>query len=156
MAAGHENAFGFSVKDENFDALMEYSNTALAQYDFTPRYKIDYVFDGKNINTYDIIDIASHNDIWGEGLEQPLILIQNLSINQDMIEERGNGTLIIKIGDMECVKFKAPENDFKRLETTASTYKKIDIIGTCSINDYNSTPQIIIEDFEVVEQGFYF
>lgn len=156
LAEGHENAFGFSISDENYDALMAYANDKLADYNFSPRYKIDLVFKANTIDTYDIVDIAQYNNLWGEGLEQPIILIKDIKLNNNMIEKRGTDTMIIKLNGMEMVKFKTSDEEFKKLEVANGITKSIDVIGTCSINDYNSMPQVIINDYEIVNTGYYF
>ena len=64
---------------------------------------------------------------------------------------KGN-TLKIKTEnkEIELIKFKLTEEELKDFDFQG--YKRIDIIGKCDINTwgYKQTPQIIIEDYEII------
>lgn len=42
---GHNSAFGTGIREELFDAFIEYSNEALKDYDFSACYQVDFIFD---------------------------------------------------------------------------------------------------------------
>ena len=42
--AGHANAGGVGVKDADLKAFRDYCNSALKDFDFTPKYKVDFIF----------------------------------------------------------------------------------------------------------------
>ena len=71
-AEGHANALGVGITDLNFDTFINYSNEALKNFDFTPSYKVDYIFNHNNMNINDILKLANLKSIWGQGVEEPL------------------------------------------------------------------------------------
>ena len=68
-------------------------------------------------------------------------------------------TLKISLSNgVELIKFKSSQEEYERLcaQTGCIT---INIVGRCSKNEWNGkiTPQVIIEDYEIVaEQKYYF
>ena len=42
---GHANAFGTSLSDKNLIELINLSNSDLANYDFTPCHKVDFIWE---------------------------------------------------------------------------------------------------------------
>jgi single-stranded DNA-specific DHH superfamily exonuclease len=57
-AEGHANALGVGIYDVAFEKFINYSNQALAEFDFTPCYKVDFIFNGADFKGSDIIEIA--------------------------------------------------------------------------------------------------
>ena len=64
-AEGHANALGVGINDNWFNEFINYSNEELAAFDFSPCYKVDFIFNGNNFNSHDIIEIAELKKIWG-------------------------------------------------------------------------------------------
>ena len=155
-AQGHDNAFGVSIPDENFSALIQYGNKELANFDFTPKYKIDIMYNGTNIDIADIASLADNNDLWGEGLEEPKILIKNLPINTALVDISPKGYFKISLGsELDIVKMKMDFDEFDRIIKGPNS--KLDIIGTCFRNvGFGDGLQIRIEDYELKTQEWYF
>lgn len=159
---GHANAFGVGIADERFDDFIEKSNRDLANFDFQPCYKVDFIFSAQDININDILDIAELNSIWGKGISQPLIAIENLAVTKDnlkLLSPNKSPTLRIDLpNDMSLIKFKVSTEEFETLYSEQGCVK-INVVGKCDINNWNGVikPQIQIEDYEIVGRTqFYF
>lgn len=155
-AQGHDNAFGVSIPDENFATLIKYGNEQLANFDFTPAYKVDIVYNGTNIDLADIASIADNNDLWGEGLEEPKILIKDLPVNTSLMSISPRGYFKMSLGsELDIVKMKMDFDEYDKIETGANA--KMDIIGTCFRNvGFGDGLQIRIEDYDLKTQQWYF
>ena len=60
-AMGHANAFGVIIDDDKIEPLKEYAKEALKDIDFSPNYKVDFIWDIDMINENDIYEIADFN-----------------------------------------------------------------------------------------------
>ena len=155
-ANGHNNAFGVSIPDENFAKLIEYGNTELADLDFTPKYKIDIIYYGNNIDLSDIASLADNNSLWGEGLDEPKILIKDLTIRPNSISLSPRGYFKIDMGsELSIVKMRMDFDEYDAIESGKNV--KMNIIGTCVRNvGFGDGLQIRIEDYDVSYQNWYF
>lgn len=154
-AQGHDNAFGVSIPDENFAKLIEYGNAQLADLDFTPKHKIDIIYYGNNIDINDIASLADNNDLWGEGLEEPKILIKDLPIKSGAVSLSPKGYFKIDMGsELSIVKMRMSFDEYDQIDRSGV---KLDIVGTCFRNvGYGDGLQIRIEDYDVKTQQWYF
>ena len=160
---GHENAFGRGIKDIHIPAFIDYSNTALKDTDFNPCYNVDFIFNNKTIKTRDIKDISNLEHLWGQGMAEPLIALENIKIKDEDIFLLKGSTLKFSIQDafgdkIEFIKFGSNEDEFNKLKTNSlNGCTQLDIIGICSINSYMGidTPQIKIKDFEIKHSFLY-
>ena len=149
FAQGHDNAFGVSIPDENFAKLIEYGNTQLADFDFTPKYKIDKIYMGTNISVSDIASLADNNDLWGEGIDEPKILIKNLTVNKANVSLSPRGYFKMSMGsELDIVKLKMSEEEFNKIMSGARS--TMTIYGTCVRNvGFGDKLQIRIEDYDL-------
>lgn len=159
---GHGNAFGSSVPDENFDALIEYANIQLADFDFSPCYHVDFIYYGNNFKSTDILDIAELNSLWGQGFEEAYIAIEHINVyagNITLMSPDKHPTIKISLSNgVDLMKFKSSKEEYERLRSETGCIT-LNIVGTCSINEWMGriTPQVFIEDYEIVsEQKYYF
>lgn len=79
----HASAFGCAIVEENFETFIEKTNELLADFDFTTCYYVDLELNGELLQSNDIFEIASNNDIWGQGMDEPLIAITDLVVNKN-------------------------------------------------------------------------
>ena len=160
-AQGHANALGVGIHDDWFEDFIDYSNEALANFDFTPCYKVDFIFNANDFNGKDILDIAALKSIWGQGIDEPYIAIEKIkatSANTVLMSPDKNPTLkIILPNKTSLIKFKSSQEEYENLIEGQGT--AINVIGRCESNYFNgiTTPQIIVEDYEMVEKlDWYF
>lgn len=152
-AEGHSSAFGSGIADEQFDEFIAYSNEALKQYDFSPCYKVDFIFNGDNFKSKDIIEIAELNSVWGQGVSEPYIALENIKVHKDnvvLMSPDKHPTLKITLPNgTSLIKFKSSQEEYETF-LSAGCYT-LNIIGRCAKNVWNGniSAQILIEDYEI-------
>lgn len=162
MYAGHANAFGCGMYLENAQKFLEYSDEKLKDVEFTPSYKVDFIYPGVNFNAQDILEIGSMKSHWGQNVNEALVVVERLKVTKDMLTlmAKGKASQAIKISlpnGVACVKFKAKDEEYESLLSDQGCVI-ITIVGTCEVNEYyNSiTPQIIIQDYEIIDRMDYY
>ena len=161
MAQGHQGAFGCAIKDINITPFTEYANRELANFDFTPKYYIDLEYDANYLIPADVLNIANFDNLWGQGIEEPFILVKNLKVSKENIALLKETTLKITIPadgqDISLIKFGSSKSEFESLYSDLG-YVTIDVIGHFQKNVWNGnvSPQINIEDFEIVGRAVYY
>lgn len=160
MEVLHANAFGVIIDDDKIEPLKEYAKEALKDIDFSPNYKVDFIWDIDMINENDIYEIADFNYLWAQDVEEPLIAIENIRITNETIKFLGSGgnTLRISANDIGFLKFNLKPEE-KAVLDPGGGYYVMDIVGRCARNIFNNTtsPQIQIEDFRIRKrQNYYF
>ena len=161
LAEGHANALGVGVTDECFDPLVQYSNFALKDFDFTPCYKVDFIFYGNDFRKNDILELAELNSIWGQGVEQPLIALEHINItknNVTLLSPDKSPTLKITLPNgTSLIKFRSSKEEYEELCSDLGCVT-INVVGTCDKNEWNGiiSPQVKIEDYEIVGKSKYY
>lgn len=160
---GHQNAAGCSLDASKIDTFIEQSDELLSQYPSDPIYKVDYLFE-KNLTPQDkqrILDISGFNDLWGQDFDRAYVGIKGLNVTKDNIQllsKDKNPTIRIKLPcGVDIMKFKASEEEFEALCSENGSVK-IDLVGKCAKNAWGGevTPQILIEDYQIVGSTEYY
>ena len=160
--AGHANAGGVGIKDFNIEAFLDYCNTTLKDFDFTPNYKVDFIIDAKQIqdSKFDLYNLIDYDNIWGQEVSEPLIAIKDLVITKGFTQLMKGTTLKIMTPgdpDVSFIKFRSSEQEYEILTPPDLGCVTIDVIGVCERNSYNDKPQIIIRDYIIKDrQDYYF
>ena len=160
--AGHANAGGVGIKNKNIESFLNYCNNYLKDFDFTPKYKVDFILTSQKISEekYDLYDLMQYDYIWGQEIPQPYIAVEGLTITKDNLQLFKGSTLKIDIpgeDDITLVKFKISEQEYENLLPTDMGCVTLNVIGVCEKNSYNDKPQIIIKDYEIInKQAYYF
>ena len=161
FAEGHQSAFGAAIADKDLNKFVIYSDEVLKDFDFTPNYKVDYIFNHNDMNPKEILDIANLKSIWGQGIEEPLIAIENIKVHANSIQLMSadkNPTLKITLPNgMSLIKFRSSKEEYESLYSPSGCVT-INIVGKCERNEWNGavTPQIIVEDYEVIGKTDYY
>lgn len=161
-AEGHPNAFGAGILEENLSSFIEYSNNVLKDFDFTPCYLVDFIYSNNNLKTSDVLEIASLKNTWGQGVDESLVAIENISISADNIRLMAadkNPTLKITLPNgISLIKFKSSIKEYESLNKQNGRVI-INAVGKCECNIWNGrlSPQLIIEDYEIIScLDYYF
>lgn len=162
LAEGHPNAFGLGILDENFDAFVQYADTKLKDIEFSPSYKVDFIYSASHLKPSDILEMGQLKSLWGQNIDEPLMAVENIAVTKDMLSLMSrdkNPTLKIELPNgVTCIKFKSSEEELDSLYSENGCVT-INLVGKAEINKYfnHVTPQIIIQDYEIVnKQDFYF
>lgn len=162
FAQGHPQAFGLSIKADNIPTFISYMNNFFKDFDFSPKYDVDFIINAKRIeeNKYDFYNIMDYSALWGQQVEQPLFVIEDLNITKDSMTVMKGPTLKFTMpgnSDISIIKFKATEEEVELLTPSDSGCVKINVVGVCERNSFDDKPQIIVKDFEIIErQQYYF
>ena len=153
LAQGHANAFGLQIPFENLQPLIDYSNDKLKDMNFETCYLVDAI----NPTGEDVLEIASLKNIWGQGIEEPYVVFENVNITPDNIVLMAKNTLKIS-SDIEFIKFNAKPDEYEKLKANDNGCITVDIIGRCAVNEWlgKITPQILMEDFEIKNNLKYY
>lgn len=159
-AQGHAMAFGVSIPEENCDALVQYVDEAYKDFDCTPIYSVDLIWDGtKDLSSKAFAEIADEEKIWGKGVEDPLIAIEGFRVYGRQLRlfglEKGKPTLNIQLDDgSSLVKFKSSEEEYELLHSDLG-YVIINAVGTCTRSNWG-IPQFMITDYEIIGRNDYY
>ena len=151
---GHANAAGAEITIENLIEVNEIINKKLEGIEIsTNTHEVDFIFSEKQISDSFIKEIAGLRDIWGTGVEEPVIAFQGLTVNKEDVFFKGKkeNTLSFKIKGIDFIKFFVKKEEIE--DQLKGDAFEIDVVGKCSINEYNGKkyPQVIIEDFNIIK-----
>ena len=146
-------AFGVGFTPEQLENFYKHMARVRSSMTFDKAYNVDFVFgmDEEFDNT--IFNVAEYDEIWGQGVTQPSVVIKNISLKKDDIKLMGRGTLKIELGyhKTTCIKFNATDiyNHLQSMFPSDDATIKLSLVGSCQINDYNNYPQLKLIDYEI-------
>lgn len=149
---GHDNAFGVSFKLEDAMTIQSELDVLLKDVNFEDiEYEADFRWNGY-VDVDTINELGNNIDLWCNGIDEPLIHIQDKVIQKKNINFIGKTgrTMKLDIQGVDCLKFNVTESQKHEIATSGDLIS-IDLICTASINSYmgRNTPQLMIEDFEI-------
>lgn len=161
MAQGHASAFGVAISDDKLPYLKRYLKNQLKDFDFSNFYRVDFIWDNKTVDNQTILKIGELKSIWGQGLAEPQVAIENITItpnNLTLMSPDKKPTLKITLQNgLNLIKFGSNIEEYENLQSDTGC-KIINIVGTCNENIWNNniSPQILIKDYEVVKNYSYY
>ena len=160
FAEGHQGAFGLGIESNKIDDFIQKTDEILKDTSDEAVYFVDYIYNGIDVNPQHILDIANLNYLWGKDIDESLIAVKRLKVTKDMVTLMSpdrSPTLKITLPNKVClIKFNSNQEEYDYLYSE-NGYIEIDVVGTCNKNEWNGyvTPQIFIEDYEVVDRMKY-
>ena len=160
-AEGHANAFGIGIRDEDINAFIASTNSALDGFDFTPIYNVDFIYKSDELTPEEVIDIAGMKSLWGQGVEEAEIAVEGIKVHKDnirILSPDKNPTLKIMLPNgINFMKFRSSEEEYNKLYSELG-YVTINIVGECERNIWNNkiSPQVMIKDYEIVDRANYY
>ena len=158
-AVGHANAHGVSIHKNYLNDFLDYADKELENVDFNENiYEVDAIIDSENLYLKEIInELGNLNEIWGQGMEEPLIAIENIHLSKRDVQGIGakKDTVKFTINGITYIKFK-DETLLEKL--TNKDTMKVTILGRANLNEWGGTitPQIIIENYEIIDTTYEF
>lgn len=156
---GHQSACGASISDKNIQPFTEYCNSALKDFDFNPRYDVDFIYDIKELSNSqtDFFTLMDHKNIYGQAVEEPLVVVENVVITKDNLKVMKANTIKFSLTDsIEAIKFKVSDQEIDNLSTEAGCVI-VNVLGVVEKNSWNNLPQLIVRDYEIInKQEYYF
>jgi single-stranded-DNA-specific exonuclease len=160
FCSGHGNAAGLAIKEENVDAAIEWFNNYLQTVDFNTPIPCDFVLDINELSPGFIFEIDKYKWLWGTGLKEPKIAVENISVcRKDMrVQGKNFNSVSFVVDDIKFVQFNMSE-DNALLEWVSAwdgeddDVMNLNVVGEVSINSYQGTytPQVIIKDFQITD-----
>lgn len=158
FAEGHDNAFGVSIRDEYFAPFIEYANEKLKDVDFSPKYTPDVIYFANMVHGSEILKLADLGHIWGQGVEEPIVVITDVKVDKNNLNLFGSTLKIALPSDegISLVKFRSSNEEYESLYSELGCVT-INVVGKCSRNSgWDDKPQIIIDDYEIVGRTAYY
>lgn len=150
--AGHDNAFGVSIYNENLDKLHSLANEHLKDIDFGENvYNVNFsrIAADKDIAAI-ANDLYDYRHLWGQNIDEPMLYVSDINLTKDDIQiiGRNNDTVKFEKFGVEYIKFFAKDL-IKELENFDNI--KMEVVGKPSINEWGGRrkPQILIEDYQI-------
>lgn len=150
FVAGHPEAFGLGIEEDNVVPFLEATDEALEQMSSEPCYLVDYIFENKDIDGNAILEIGSFDELWGKDVDEPYVAVKDLKITKDMVTFMKGTTIKISLpNDISLIKFNSTQEEYEQF--LVDGYVLADFIGRCNKNDWGGKvrPQIKIEDYEI-------
>ena len=157
--SGHDNAAGVSILNASLSDFHKWANDALVNIDFGENcYDVNFERIAADEDIRDIIlDIGSHDGIWGQQNDQPLIHVSDINVTMSDVKIMGKNMDTVKIEKFGIAYMKFHAKDL--IEDLHKYSKvKLEIVGRANVNYWggNIIPQIFIDDYEVKDNEYGF
>lgn len=103
-----------------------------------------------------ILDLDNGKKLWGQGNPEPIIVVENIVVQDYQIIGKNQDTLKFIVNDISYIKFKA-ENIIEELEQTNGKNLIFTVVGKGNLNYWNGncSLQILCSDLNFIElKGF--
>lgn len=157
FAQGHNAAFGCSLPAENLENVKNWFNEKLDSVNMDKVYSVDFILDVDDLDIGFIQTIDQHQDLWGQGLAEPLIAVENISIKRSDVHVQGKNfdSIAFVVNDIKYVLFKLPDTDALLEWASAweddASYITLNVVSKVSLNEYQGvyTPQCMVEAYTI-------
>lgn len=156
---GHDNAAGVRILKQNIPVAISACNEKLKDIEFNKCYFVDFDLDASVLGINLIRQIYSLRYAWGQGMEEPLLMVRNIPLERTSMHIVGKTSNTWKYesdSGITYIRFTCPQND-PVLSWVNEAWDQSDCIyinAVCklSVNQFQSviTPQVHIIDCEQV------
>lgn len=156
---GHKQAFGFQFNKDNINNIISYANTELSKIEIEPidLYWVDFIINASELDYWFIDNLCKYENEWGNSLDEPLIVIEDIIIDTSNVELKGdkNKNTIFEYNQIKFIKKHTKVEEYldivkKEKQIQKDKEIRINLVGRCRTNYYNDvfTSQIEIIDIE--------
>ena len=144
---GHDNAFGFSIKEDKIKEFLEYANKNIIIKEKS--INVEKIYD-EFVPKDDVKKIVSYENLWSHDIKPPLYLIKNAIFKVGDIKKIGNSTYEFENKDIKITKYFCSKKAFEELveEKQDDDYVTLDALVEFR---YKFGRKIIIKDWEKIK-----
>lgn len=162
MAQGHSSAFGANIELNKIEEANERFNELLKDVEYDATYVVDYIMQDYELDPSLPIEMAQFEDIVAQGVSEPLVAIENITITRNDVSLVGKTSNTLKFtlpNGIEFVQFFCKSGmtlyDWANETWDTSDSITINVVGQPGVNEFMGarTPQIVIEDAEIIESN---
>lgn len=158
-AEGHDQALGFGIKKDNVFNFLSYANNELKDYNFEDSsYNVDFERSANDDDLINLVmELGANKDLWGSNCPEPLLYIHHINLDKKDIQIIGARKDTVKFTKYGITYIQFFAKDLIQELSQYETFQ-INLIGRASINEWNGmvTPQILIQDYEVLNGDYSF
>lgn len=137
----HSQAYGCLFTNEGLEKFKVLLEQVFGNQPIKTFYNVDFTYSQSDDFDRDILDLGGLQSLWGQGVSEPLIVLEKIGLSQNDISLLGKGTLKISIKGHETtvIKFGGDEIYDDLINSFSSPESRIyvNLLGTCAINDFN-------------------
>lgn len=150
-AEGHANAHGVGIRKDKIQNFITFANQALEDVEFNEKvYMVDYIFDANEPDVSNLILSVGSTDIWGVGVEMPLIVVEKIKLHRKDITLMKNDSMKFTHNGVTYTIFKNPQAcmDFTEFDVI-----EVDVCGKANVNEWAGRiiPQLFISDYNICD-----
>lgn len=171
FATGHEPAFGYEFKAENYNDIVKYFNENLNSDDLQHVHYYDLELNIDDIDEMDIKDIEKLSRIVGQGFTEPKFLIKGVIVEEANTKKLGDHVRAVMGSNLDTVKINC-ENEFVLMKfRTNEDYgsdveqhfednfiTELEVVGSLNLNSFYNwglrreviTKQVFLSDYKIV------
>lgn len=153
----HSLAFGCSFTNEGLEQFKKLLKETFKTQPIKSFYQVDFSYLMSDKFDKDILDLGHLQGLWGQNVQEPLVVIEKVALTQNDVQLLGKGTLKITIPGhgTSCIKFGGEDvyNDLIKHLPEVDSRIYVSLLGTCAVNEYygNEYPQIKLKDYEITD-----
>lgn len=145
----HENAAGFSISNDKINDLLKYANQKISNEGLDSSYDVDFIFSSSENISELLLQLASNEELFGNDIESPTIVVQDIPINKYQLMGENQDTVKIVYNNVEYIKFK--DSMFADALGMSDENSHITVYGHLGLNKWGgkTTVQCIIDDYDL-------
>lgn len=144
---GHENAFGFSIKEDKIKEFVKYANNNITIKEKS--INVEKIYD-EFVPKDDVKKIVSYENLWSHDIKPPLYLIKNAEFRVRDIKKIGNSTYEFENKDIKITKYFCSKKAFEELIGDTQENESIVLDALVEFR-YKYGRKIIIKEWEKIE-----
>lgn len=146
---GHSNAFGVSIELNNVQKLIDELLTI--EYNDELIYHVYNVYDDKTISSELIKRIYKHNNLWNNGIDEPLFCVKDIMANINNIKLKGKNNNVISFNYRNIIITYISKHslleEYNKLKQCGDNLS-FTLICKFSYDSYNDKYQLLVEDWD--------